>query len=117
MPTYPLDIHGMDAPVTPPDVSWDKFNAEIAHDVERDSRTVYKYWLSSREVVGDIMEYQFRMRFPLPVHIPRQAMKTIFLLLADSDAEWLAEGWWVSAVEVATFRWPSPFRWPLQARK
>ena len=117
LPTYPLNIHGMDAPNRPPEVSLDQFNAMIAHEVERSSNTVYKFWQGTREIVGDIMEYQFRVMFPLPVHLPRQAMKTIFLLLAEDDAEWLKpeEGWWASPIEVTTFRWPKPFRWPLQS--
>ena len=111
---YPLNIHGIDSPSRPPEVSSDQFNAAIAHEVEKGSDTVYKFWQGSRETVGDIMEYQFRIMFPLPVHLPRQAMKTIFLLVAEEDAEWLGEGWWSSPVEVSTFRWPRPFRWPLQ---
>ena len=112
LPMYPLAILG--SPPTPPEVSRSEFDDYIAHDVERNFRPCYECWQGTRESVGDIMEYEFRVRFPLPIHIPRSAMKTIFLMVADEDMnEFIDDLWWTTPLENAVFEWPRPFRWPI----
>ena len=46
----------------------------------------YEGWVERREIVGDVMEYQFCRHFSIPVHIPREAMKKVFLFLAEDGA-------------------------------
>ena len=100
-------------PPIPSTVSEREFNETIAHPLER-GHWSYHCWLGTREVVGDIMEYQFRRQFSIPVHFPRAVMKTIFLFLAeeDSDEPFGGPGWLMTPIEINTFRWPRPFRYP-----
>ena len=75
----------------------------------------YEGWIEHREIVGDVMEYQFRRQFSIPVHIPRDAMKMVFLFLAEDGADEMfstADGWYIDA-QSQPFEWPRPFVWPL----
>ena len=112
LPVYP--INALLLPPIPPTISRVEFDSSVANDVERGSDAYYRFWLDTREVVGDIMENQFRRQFSLPVHIPREAMKLVFLYVADEDiAEVFGrEGWWSETLQVYTFKWSNPFRWP-----
>ena len=112
LPLYPLIEHL--APPIPPTITQREFDTAIGHDVERGSAAYYEFWLGTREVVGDIMEYEFRRRFGIPVHIPRSAMKLILLFVSEGEETFGAEGLWDSPIEVLTFQWPRPFRWPLR---
>ena len=109
LPVYPIDVHL--APPIPPVVTQVQFNASIAHEVERGNDAYYDFWVSTREVVGDVMEYEFRRQFSIPVHFPREVMKTIFLFAADEDVAKLfgREGWWIEPLEINTFTWARPF--------
>ena len=112
LPVYLIDK--LLLPLIPTAVSQQQFDTEIAHDVERGSDTYYQFWVNNREAIGNIMEYQFRRQFSIPVHFPREVMKTIFLFAADEDIAKLfgGEGWWTEPLEVHTFVWPRPFCWP-----
>ena len=112
LPVYPINALLM--PPVPPRVSQLEFNAHIAHDVERGSDAYYECWQGSREIVGDLMEYHFRRQYSIPVHIPRSAMKLILLFVAEGDELFGAEGFWDTPIEIVTFQWPRPFRWPLR---
>ena len=116
VPLYPVRLLG--DPPLPPAIGEDEWNQSIAHDTERHSAISFEFWGYSREIVGDIMEYQFRLRFPIPVHLPRSAMKLILLFIAEDDVDLFGgEGLWLSPIEVYTFNWPRPFRWPLQTER
>ena len=106
-------INALLLPPIPPTISRVEFDSSVAHGVERGS-DAYRFWLGTQEVVGDIMEYQFRRQFSLPIHIPREAMKLVFLYVAYEDiAEVFGrEGWWSETLQVYTFKWSNPFRWP-----
>ena len=111
LPMYPLAELG--SPPVPPIITESEFHRSIAHDIERGRWGYYQCWTSARESTGAIMEYQFRLRFHIPVHLPRAAMKIIFLLLADDDAEEMfgGDGCW-RRLEAVAFAWPRPFHWP-----
>ena len=112
LPVYTLNE--LRAPPVPPVITRTEFNQAIAHTVERNSWSYHLCWSNAREVTGDIMEYQFRLRFPIPVHLPRAAMKTVLLFLADEDSVddvWGHDGLWLTPTEY-TFQWPRPFFWP-----
>ena len=115
LPAYPIDA--LLLPPIPAPVSQSQFDSSIAHDVERYSQGYYQHWLGCREVVGDIMEYQFRRQFSIPVHLPRSAMKAIFLYLADDySLVFGGDGWYETPVLFSTFTWPRPFQWPIERR-
>ena len=48
-------------------------------------------WSRGDECFGDHFEYCFRRKYPIPIHIPRRAMKAI-VLYAVSDPETFDEG-------------------------
>ena len=117
-----LPVYSFDALLLPPipvPVSRSNFDNSIAHDVERNSQRYYEHWLGCREVVGDIMEYQFRRRFCIPIHLPRSVMKEIFLYLGDEEdnVNFGGEGCFIEPLLIETFTWPRPFRWPLFPRR
>ena len=112
---YPLTE--LNAPPEPPAITEAEFNTSVAHVVERHSSAYYEHWLGVREISGDIMEYQFRLRFPIPIHLPRSAMKLILLFIAEDDADLFGgEGIWLAPLEMYTFRWFQPFSWPPRRR-
>ena len=103
------------APPIPRSVRASEFYSTIADGTERRSWWNYEAWIEARATVGDVMEYQFRRQFSIPVHLPRPAMKAIFLFLAEPDADEAFSGedpWYVTPVD-AIFEWPRPFQWPL----
>ena len=111
LPVYPImDLLHPPVPLAIHETEW---NERIAHDVERGSWSYFEHWRNTREVVGDIMEHQFRLNFPIPVHLPRNVMKLVLSFVAseDSDELWGCEGMWIIPIEYE-FNWPRPFRWP-----
>ena len=48
-------------------------------------------WSRGDECFGDHFEYCFRRKYPIPIHIPRRAMKAI-VLYAVTDPETFGEG-------------------------
>ena len=48
-------------------------------------------WSRGDECFGDHFEYCFRRKYPIPIHIPRRAVKAI-VLYAVSDPETFDEG-------------------------
>ena len=112
VPTYPLLDHL--APPIPPVISEGQFYSSIAHDTERQGWRNYHAWIAARERTGDVMEYEFRRQFSIPVHLPRPAMKRIFLFLAEegSDDPFSGVDEWYITPEPSDFKWPVPFVWP-----
>ena len=111
---YPLIKHL--APPIPREISEGEFYSSIAHQgSEVTGWRGYHAWAENRSSVGDTMEYQFRRQFSIPVHLPRPAMKRIFLFLAPegSDEPFSGEDPWFIAPEPVPFEWPRPFVWPL----
>ena len=88
----------------------------IAHDTQHTSWMDYDGWIEHCKIIGDVTEYQFRRQFSIPVHIPWEAIKKVFLFLAEDVAGELfstADGWYVQPYQSQPFEWPGPFIWPL----
>ena len=50
-------------------------------------------WAQGEELFGNYFEYRFRLKYPLPIHVPRSAMKLISLMCnRDPDAAFDDEG-------------------------
>ena len=50
-------------------------------------------WSHGVELFSDYFEYRFRLKYPLPIHIPRSAMKIVSLMCnRDPDAAFEEEG-------------------------
>ena len=114
LPLYPILSHL--APPIPREISEGEFYSSIAHrGSEVTGWRSYYAWVENRSSVGDTMEYQFRRQFSIPVHLPRPAMKCIFLFLAPegSGEPFSGKDPWFITPEPIPFEWPRPFVWPL----
>ena len=55
--------------------------------------SAHTLWSHGTEMFGDFFEYKFRQKYPLPIHIPRSAMKIISLMCnRDPNAAFDNEG-------------------------
>ena len=51
-------------------------------------------WSIGEEMSGRYFEYRFRLRYPIPIHVPPTAMKLIALFSVEYDNEWETSELW-----------------------
>ena len=66
---------------------WSKAIASSAVLIEVANRpyglwSAHAHWLQGDEMFGVLFEYKYRMKYPIPTHLPQRAMKAIAFFAA-----------------------------------